>query len=243
MNIALVKAGGVGARMKASVPKQFICVQDKPIIIYTLEAFEKHPNIDAIVVVCVDGWHDILRSYAEKFHITKLTNIVSGGETSLKSIRAGVKAIECVYSPEDTVLIHDGNRPMISQEIISDVLSQRAVYGSAVAAIPCTDEIMLTDGVQFKSEQFMDRKKLYRIQTPDAYSLETLQKLFSMATEEHLNTLGATNTLMIALGKSVHFAQGSELNIRLTTQEDILLCESLLNVRNEKRGEYNGCRI
>lgn len=235
MNVALVKAGGVGSRMKASVPKQFICVQDKPIIIYTLEAFEKHPNIDAIVVVCVDGWHDILRSYAEKFHITKLTNIVSGGETSLKSIRAGVKAIESVCSPEDTVLIHDGNRPLISQEIISDVLSQKAIYGSAVAAIPCTDEIMLTDGIQFRSDQFMDRKKLYRIQTPDAYSLGMLHKLFSIATEEQLCTLGATNTLMIALGEPVYFAQGSEINIRLTTQEDILLCESLLDMKNKEK--------
>ena len=236
MNIALIKAGGIGSRMKARVPKQFICVQDKPIIIYTLEAFERHPNIDAIVAVCVEGWDNILRSYAEKFHITKLVNIVKGGETSLYSIKAGVEAIKAVYEPEDTVLIHDGNRPLLSQEIISDVLSQKAVNGSAVAAIPCTDEIMLTDGVHFQSDRFMDRKTLYRIQTPDAYSLDTLCRIFDAATEEQLHTLGATNTLMIALGETVHFAQGSEVNIRLTTQEDILLCESLLRIANEKVG-------
>ena len=105
MNIALIKAGGVGNRMGAGIPKQFIEVMGKPVIIYTLEAFERHPNIDAIVVVCVDGWHEILRSYAEKYHITKLANIVSGGATSLKSIQAGLKAISHMYSRDDIVLI------------------------------------------------------------------------------------------------------------------------------------------
>lgn len=88
MNIAIIKAGGVGSRMGARIPKQFVCVDGKPVIIYTLEAFEQHPGIDAIVVVCLEGWHDILRTYAQKFKITKLTRIVNGGETSLKSIQA-----------------------------------------------------------------------------------------------------------------------------------------------------------
>ena len=124
MNIAIIKAGGVGSRMGARIPKQFVCVDGKPVIIYTLEAFEQHPGIDAIVVVCLEGWHDILRTYAQKFKITKLTRIVNGGETSLKSIQAGVQEVTEMYGPDDTVLIHDGNRPMLSQDIISDVLAQ-----------------------------------------------------------------------------------------------------------------------
>lgn len=231
MNIALIKAGGVGARMSAGIPKQFICVQNKPILIYTLEAFEQHPGIDAIVVVCLDGWHEVLRNYARQFHIKKLVSIVSGGETSLKSVRAGVREIQKRYSLDDTVLIHDGNRPVITQDIISDVMAQSNLYGSAVAAIPCTDEIMMTDGSCMESERFMDRKTLFRIQTPDAYKLGILVELFDNASEEQLTTLGATNTLMIAMGKKVHFAQGSEVNIRLTTQEDILLCESFLTIK------------
>lgn len=235
MNIALIKAGGIGARMKAEVPKQFICVKEKPIIIYTLEAFERHPGVDAIVVVCVEGWHEVLRAYAKKFGITKLTQIVNGGSTSLKSIKAGVDEIRKRYSPQDTILVHDGNRPLISQDIISDVIAKSEVYGSAVAVIPCTDEVMVTDTVHMESDKFLDRKTLYRIQTPDAYRVETLTKLLDEASEEQLTTLGATNTLMIASGGKVHFAQGSELNIRLTTQEDISLCESLLNLKTKNR--------
>ena len=234
MNIAIIKAGGVGSRMGARIPKQFVCVDGKPVIIYTLEAFEQHPGIDAIVVVCLEGWHDILRTYAQKFKITKLTRIVNGGETSLKSIQAGVQEVTEMYGPDDTVLIHDGNRPMLSQDIISDVLAQCKLHGAAVAAIPCTDEVMETDGEHLESEKFLNRKTLYRIQTPDAYKLSAAKELFEIASEEQLMTLGATNTPMIALGKRVHFAQGSELNIRLTTQEDIALFESLLALRNRE---------
>lgn len=235
MNIALVKAGGVGSRMKANVPKQFICVQGKPIIIYTLEAFENHPSIDAIIVVCLDGWCDVLLSYIREYHITKLSKIVIGGKTSLKSIQNGVQEIQKSFHDDDTVLIHDGNRPLISADIISDVLAQCSIYGSAVAAIPCTDEVMKTTGTEMESSLFMNRKELYRIQTPDAYKLKILVKLFDLATEDQLLNLGATNTLMIALGEKVHFAQGSELNIRLTTQEDILLCQSLLSLKSQAR--------
>ena len=234
MNIALIKAGGVGSRMNAGIPKQFISVNEKPVIVYTLEAFQNHPGIDEIVVVCLDGWHDVLRSYADKYGITKLTTIVSGGETSLKSIQNGVNALKGNHSPEDMVLIHDGNRPLVSQDIISDVMANCRKYGSAVAAIPCTDEVMMTKPGELESDTFLDRKTLYRIQTPDAYSLKTLIYMFDTASEDQLTNLGATNTLMIALGNKVHFAQGSEVNIRLTTQEDITLFESLLIVRDNK---------
>lgn len=230
MNIALIKAGGIGSRMKVDIPKQFICIKDKPIIIYTLEAFENHPSIDAIIVVCVEGWHDILRAYAKRFHISKLAGIANGGTTSLKSIQSGIQVIKEKYSLEDTVLIHDGNRPLVSKDIISDVIAQSEIYGSAVASIPCTDEVMLADIIHMESETFLDRKILYRIQTPDAYKVGTLVEIFDKASEEQLENLGATNTLAIAQGKKVHLAQGSDLNIRLTTQEDILLCESLISL-------------
>lgn len=233
MRIALIKAGGVGNRMKANVPKQFIAINGKPIIIYTLESFQRHPSIDEIAVVCVDGWHDILWAYAKQYNITKLTTVVSGGATSLKSIRNGIDALRQRCDDKDIIVIHDGNRPMISQEIISDVLANCEKFGSAVAAIPCTDEVMETDGESMSSTVFLDHKKLYRIQTPDAYRLEILKELFDKVTEEQLVTLGATNTLMIASGHEVHFAQGSELNIRLTTQEDIELCKALLILKEE----------
>ncbi len=231
MNIAIIKAGGVGSRMGAGVPKQFIGVEGKPIIVYTLEAFQNHPGIDRIIAVCVKGWEDILQKYAEKYGITKLEKIVEGGETSLKSIKNGIFALGEGYDEDDMVLIHDANRPLVSEEIISDVLVESELHGMAVAAIPCNDEVAVINSPNTSSE-FADHKKLYRIQTPDAYRLRTLKKIFDSATEEQLTEIGATNVLAIALGYEMHFANGSETNIRLTTQEDITHLEAMLKQRN-----------
>lgn len=235
MNIALIKAGGVGSRMGAEVPKQFIAVNGKPVIVYTLEEFEHHPAIDAIVVVCVDGWHDTLRSYIRKFNITKVRSIVSGGETSLRSIREGLREARRLFSDDDLVLVHDANRPMTSEDIISDVIAKATIHGSAVAAIPTTDEVMQQEGTTLSSTVFLDHKVLYRIQTPDAYRLGYVSNLLENATDDQLDNLGATNTLAIASGGRVFFAQGSELNIRLTTKEDILLFQTLLLMKDNGR--------
>lgn len=231
MNIAIIKAGGVGTRMGASIPKQFVNVNDKPVIIYTLEAFQRHPNIDQIVVVCVNGWHDNLRSYAQKYGITKLVKIVEGGETSLKSIKNGVDSLGDDYDENDVVLIHDANRPLVSEEIISSVLAESSKHGMAVAAIPCNDEIAIINEDGNSSDRFADHKQYRRIQTPDAYQLKTLRSIYNSATEEQLTKLGATNVLAINMGYTMYFALGSDVNIRLTTQEDIELFEALLRTR------------
>lgn len=120
MNIALIIAGGKGQRMQQEIPKQFLNVNDKPVIIYTLEAFQSHPDIDKIGVVCVDGWHDILRAYARQYRIDKLDWVVSGGENGQSSIRNGVFHAEKLYGDGDIILVHDAIRPMVSHEIISD---------------------------------------------------------------------------------------------------------------------------
>lgn len=234
MNIAIIKAGGVGNRMGAGIPKQFIEIFDKPLIIYTLEAFENHPDIDAIIVVCVDGWHDILKAYAKKYNINKLVKIVSGGDTSLKSILCGLKAAVQKYSLDDIVVIHDGNRPLVSQEIISDVLAKCRLEGAAVAAIPCDDEVMVANLSSLTFEKYLDHKTLYRIQTPDAYRLGDIIDLFSEATEEDLVKFGATNVLAIEKKRKIKFALGSSVNIRLTTWEDISLFKSLFQIKNNK---------
>ena len=129
-NIALIIAGGVGARMGQDIPKQFINVNDRPVIIYTLEAFQKHPEIDAIEVVCLDGWHDVLKAYAKQFGIAKLENIVSGGLNGQDSIRNGLLDIYKRYnSDDDVVLIHDAIRPMLLPEIITDNIKICREYG------------------------------------------------------------------------------------------------------------------
>ena len=119
MNIALLIAGGKGVRMNQDIPKQFLNINDKPVIIYTLEAFQKHPEIDEIAVVCLEGWQEILWAYARQFNISKLKWVVDGGLCGQESIRNGVYELEKHYEDDDIVLIHDGIRPNVSQEIFS----------------------------------------------------------------------------------------------------------------------------
>ena len=228
----MIKAGGVGTRMNAGIPKQFVEVNDIPIIIYTLTAFEKHPDIDEILVVCVEEWIPKLWEYVHEYNITKVRNIVSGGETSLKSIRCGIRAL-AGYDENDFVLIHDANRPLVSQEIITDVIEKSRIYGNAVAAIQSTDEIMVSKDA-IGSDVYVDRKTIFRIQTPDSYTLGAITALIDSATEEDLTRIGSTNTLVIAKGGSMHFAMGSELNIRLTRQEDIALFRGILDMRSKE---------
>ena len=119
MNIAVIIAGGVGSRMGQDLPKQFINVYDKPVLIYTLESFQKHPQVDAIELVCIDGWHEIVWAYAKQFNITKLKWIVSGGKTGQESIRNGVYGLEGKANPDDNIIIHDGIRPLVEPSVLS----------------------------------------------------------------------------------------------------------------------------
>ena len=144
MNIALLIAGGVGNRMHQDIPKQFITVNEKPIIVYTLEAFQNHPEIDAIAVVCLEGWENVLYAYAKQFNITKLKIVVPGGKNGQDSIRNGLFKLEEIFDKNDFVLIHDANRPMVSAEIISDNLRVARKYGNAITAIPCAEAMLLT---------------------------------------------------------------------------------------------------
>src|SRR5574344_1257836 len=121
MNIALIFAGGSGTRMNSvAKPKQFLELNGKPIIIYTLEIFDSLPAIDGIIVVCVDGWIDYLKKFLRKFEITKVTEIVSGGTTGQDSIYNGIKAASRIYPDDSIVLIHDGVRPLITEKAILD---------------------------------------------------------------------------------------------------------------------------
>ena len=233
MNIAMIKAGGIGTRMNAGIPKQFVKVNNIPIIIYTLTAFEKHQDIDEILVVCVEEWIDKMWKYVKKYNISKVKRIVKGGETSLKSIKCGIDSLNEDHDSNDLVLIHDANRPLVSGEIISDVIKMSKVYGNAVAAIQSTDEIMISQD-EVNSDKYVNRKTIFRIQTPDCYKLGSISNLLDSASEEEMEHIGSTNTLVIAKGGCMHFAKGSELNIRLTRQEDITLFKGILDIRSKE---------
>jgi 2-C-methyl-D-erythritol 4-phosphate cytidylyltransferase len=227
MNTALIIAGGVGLRMNNTIPKQFLMIEDKPVIIYTLEAFQRHPEIHEIAVVCLEGWHDILRTYADRFNITKLDSVVDGGKTGQESIKNGVFELQKNHSLEDFIVIHDAIRPMVSEEIISDTISKCALYGSGVAVIPCAEAMLLTDD-KIKGDKTIERSKLVRTQTPQTFPLGKLLWAHQEAEKRHITNSIASCSLMVELGETIYFSLGSEKNIKLTTIDDIEILKALL---------------
>lgn len=236
MNVALIIAGGVGKRMKQDIPKQFIMVNDKPILIYTLESFENHPEVDAIMVVCLDGWQEILKGYAKKFNITKLKWIVAGGKTGQESIRNGVEALKDVCSEDDTVIIHDGIRPIIDELVLSDVIVKCHQYGNAVTSLPYNEQIFIIED-EYTTKKYIPRETLRRVSTPQAYKYGKLAWAYEKAFREKIGIYGSsyTNTMMVDLGETLHFSLGSDKNIKLTTLEDLELFKGYLKMKEGNR--------
>lgn len=224
---ALLTAAGTGSRMHQDIPKQFLTVNERPVIIYTLEAFQKHPEIDAIGVVCLEGWEQVLGAYARQFNITKLKYIMPGGHTGQESIRNGLFELEKHFAPNDMVIIHDGNRPFLQPEVISDSIRTARKYGNAIAAIPCAEAILETeDGLT--STTSCPREKLRRTQTPHAFYLKDICILHRRALEAGITNAAASCTIMAYFGEKVYFSAGSEKNIKLTTTDDIDIFKALL---------------
>ena len=230
MNIAIIIAGGSGSRMGQDIPKQFINVYDKPILIYTLEGFQKHPQIDAIEVVCIDGWHDIVWAYAKQFNIDKLKWIVSGGNSGQESIRNGVYHLEGIASPEDTIIIHDGIRPLVDETVLSDVIIKCKQYGNAVTSLPYNEQIFVVDD-DISTTKYIPRETLRRVSTPQAYQFGLLDEKYHEAFEKEIGIYGSsyTNTMMVELGVRLYFAAGSDKNIKLTTKDDLEMFKAYLN--------------
>lgn len=233
MNIALIIAGGVGARMGQDIPKQFINVYDKPIILYTLEAFQKHPDIDGIEVVCLDGWHDILRAYAKQFGISKLESIVSGGKNGQDSIRNGLYDIASRHNDDnDIVLIHDAIRPMLSKEVIDENLKVCREHGNAITVLPCNAAMLKTfDGIE--TEEQVPRDNLKETQTPQSFYLKDIIAAHKEALEKGITNSVASCTMYIELGRKLYMSAGAEKNLKLTTTEDIEIFKALLNAKKD----------
>lgn len=230
MNIALIIAGGKGLRMQQEIPKQFITVNEKPVIVYTMEAFQRHADIDAIAVVCIEGWENILSAYAKQYHITKLRYIIPGGENGQGSIRNGVFELEKHYGRDDLVLVHDAIRPMLSSEIISSCIATATRHGSAIAVVPC-QEAMLETQDQISTNSSYPRANLKRTQTPQGFPIGVLADAHREALERGITNSIASCTLMVELGKTIYFSAGSEKNIKLTTPEDIDIFRALLTLQ------------
>jgi 2-C-methyl-D-erythritol 4-phosphate cytidylyltransferase len=232
MNVALVIAAGKGTRTHQDIPKQFINVYDKPIVIYTLEAFERHPDIDAIEVVCLDGWQEILTAYAKQFGITKLKWVVTGGNTGQESIRNGVFNLKDKCKENDIIIIHDGIRPLVEDSVISDVIVKAKKYGNAVTSLPYNEQIFIIKD-EISTKEYIPRETLRRVQTPQGYRFEKLLWAYEEAFSKEIGIYGSsyTNTMMVDLGETLYFAAGSDKNLKITTYDDIEIFKGYIHTK------------
>lgn len=236
MNAAIIIAGGVGNRMGMDIPKQFIHIYDKPVIIYTLQGFQRHPEIDKIGVVCLDGWEETLRSYAAQYGITKLSWIIPGGATGQESIRNGVYRFRGELGEDDIAIIHDGIRPMVDSSVLSDVIRVCAKHGNGVTSTLFTEQIFRANADGMTTDEFIPRDSVRKVATPQAYRYGTLLRAYERAFAEKIGIYGSsyTNTMMVELGHTLHFAAGSDKNIKLTTKDDLELFKAYLRMETEQ---------
>ena len=247
-NIGFVIAGGIGARMGAATPKQFIRVVEKEVIFYTLEAFQQSREIDAIVVACLSGWEDILISGAERYGISKMlsqpcSGMVKGGETGMQSLRNGMLFMREHYHPDSIVVIHDAVRPLVSQKIISSNIEGVKEYGTAVTAVPASEALLGIDqNASNRAVTVVDRNLVARTQTPQSLRLSHFVWVHEEAVKRGIHNTVATCTLLIELGETVHLVPGETSNFKLTTQDDIELMEAYILLRrggrNDRRSEF-----
>lgn len=230
-NIALIIAGGAGARMGQDIPKQFINVYDKPVLIYTLESFQSHPLVDWIEVVCLDGWENILSAYAKQFNISKLKWIVKGGNSGQESIRNGIYNLEGKCKEGDIVIIHDGVRPLIDDMVLTNVIRTAEKYGNAVTSRPVNEQVFWVDEKdETITTSYIAREKVKIVATPQAYEFTNLNRRYHEAFQKKVGIYGSsyTNTMMVELGETLHFAEGSDRNIKLTTRDNLEMFKAYL---------------
>ena len=232
MNIALILAGGCGSRTEQDIPKQFMNVYDKPLIIYTLENFERHPEIDGIAVVCIDGWHEVLRAYASHYGISKLNWILDGGEDGQASTHKGIQALKGICEEDDIILVHDAIRPFLPEEIITDAIVKCRRKGSGLSAVRCQETIVRTDDGKSGSEG-ISRQEIMRVQTPQAYKYGKAAWAYEEADKRGIRGEVYINTLMLHLGETVYFSKGTEKNVKITTIDDLEMFKALLKMERE----------
>ena len=228
-NYVILLAGGVGQRMGRSIPKQFIEVQGKPIIIYTLEKFQTNSNINSIIVVCVKGWVEYVKELVKRYALTKVQWIIEGGNTSHDSIRNGVFFLKDKLDSDDFVIIHDAVRPVLPQRAINELLRVAHENGNASSSIVCHPPIVYTE--DFKSGiTDVDREHVMLTASPQAYKYSLALTYYEMAERDDKHNFTFTSSLLIHYGERVYFAKGTTSNIKITQNEDLALFEALLNV-------------
>lgn len=239
MNIGLIFAGGNGSRMNSvTLPKQFLPLYGKPIIIYTIEHFENHPEIDGIIISCIEGWIPYLQELLSKFHIKKVKEIVPGGKTGQESIFNGLEAIEELFPKESIVLIHDAVRPIITDELISNNIASTKKYNNAItSALPTETPLQVNNDNYI--ETIHDRSLSRVAKAPQSFKLSDILSIHREAIEENFHEAIDSSSLMLKYGKKIKLIEGSSSNIKITTPTDYFIFKALLDAKYQNELSEN----
>lgn len=238
MNIAVIFAGGSGKRMNSKDrPKQFLLIHGKPIIVHTIEVFQYHEEIDAVIVACLKDWIPYMEEMQYRYRLDKVKKIVPGGDTGQLSIYNGVKAAAKLYGTDrNVVLIHDGVRPLINDRIISENIAAVKEHGSAITCAPAQETFVLIDDENNISE-VADRKHSRLAKAPQSFWLEELLRAQEQALKEGCTDMIDSCTLMRAYGKKMHVVECSYENIKITTPDDFYMFRALYDARENQQLE------
>lgn len=224
---AVILAGGVGTRMGSDIPKQFLVVNGKPIIVHSIENFQKNSSIESILIVCVKGWIKTVEKLVKDFCLTKVKWVIEGGSCGHDSIRNGIFFLKDKIEGDDLVVIHDAVRPILPQRAIDNVIAVAEKYGNASSSIICHAPIVYTENHIF-GETDIDREKVMLTQAPQAFKYSLVYDCYKKAEEENKHDFTYTSSLIIYYGYRVYFAEGTTCNIKITKKEDLPLFKALL---------------
>lgn len=231
--VALILAGGIGKRMGVSLPKQFLEIEGKPVLVHTLSNFQRNDSVDSIVVVCVSDWIEYTWDLVKKYNLSKVEAIIPGGDTSHDSTRNGIFHLRRTLGKGDVVIIHDAARPILPQKAIDEMLRIAKDNGNASLAIPCYETVIYTDD-QLSGNKELDRSHLMRVQTPQAYEYSSILELYERAEKEDRHDFIYADIVAVEYGMTVYFSKGFTNNIKITKQEDIPLCEYLMDIPEDQ---------
>ncbi|WP_026506980.1 2-C-methyl-D-erythritol 4-phosphate cytidylyltransferase [Butyrivibrio sp. MC2013] len=236
MNTALIFAGGTGKRMNSkAVPKQFLMLYGKPLIIYTLEKFENHPDIDAIVISCLESWIPQMKNYCEKYDIRKVRAIVPGGASGQESIYNGLRAASSIGSEKDIVLIHDGVRPLVDPGTISAAVKCTQESGNAITVTPAIETIFLDNGQDGEVGRIIDRKQCLMARAPQCFHLGDILAAHERARSEKIDSFIDSASMMKHYGHRLYTVEGKAENIKITTPVDFYMFRAIIDARENQQ--------
>ncbi|HGC8443671.1 TPA: 2-C-methyl-D-erythritol 4-phosphate cytidylyltransferase [Streptococcus agalactiae] len=235
MNIGVIFAGGVGRRMNTKgKPKQFLEVHGKPIIVHTIDIFQNTEAIDAVVVVCVSDWLDYMNNLVERFNLTKVKAVVAGGETGQMSIFKGLEAAEQLATDDAVVLIHDGVRPLINEEVINANIKSVKETGSAVTSVRAKETVVLVNDSS-KISEVVDRTRSFIAKAPQSFYLSDILSVERDAISKGITDAIDSSTLMGMYNRELTIIEGPYENIKITTPDDFYMFKALYDARENEQ--------